>query len=97
MAEFIFYTTEGLTQDPEGEDVDNCQVIGRAFGNDMDDARNNLIKENPWIEEYDFDIDMFICKELAPCVNADKKLQFLTDLLDEKQLCIYNDWLKSQE
>ena len=97
MAEYIFYTTEGFTQDPEGEDIENCQLIGRAFGDNKNEARNNLLKENPWIVEQGFNADMFISKELAPCENADKKLEFLTALLNEKQLCIYDNRLKSQE
>ena len=95
MTDFIFYTTEGFTQDPKGDDVENCQVIGRTFGDDMDDARNNLLKENPWIEEHGFDADMFIGKELASCKNADKQLSFLIGLLDEKQLNEYTTRLKS--
>lgn len=67
MAEYIFYTTEGFTQDPEGEEVENCQLIGRAFGNDENEAKNNLLKENPWLKEHSFDIEMFIGRELAPC------------------------------
>ena len=46
MTDFIFYTTEGFTQDANGDDIENCQVIGRAFGDDMDDARNNLLNPN---------------------------------------------------
>ena len=51
MSEYIFYTTEGFTQDPKGNDVENCQVLGRVFGRNEDEARYNLLKENPWIKE----------------------------------------------
>lgn len=27
-----FYTTEGFTQAPNGNNVENCQVLGRALG-----------------------------------------------------------------
>ena len=97
MAEYIFYTTEGFTQAPEGDDVENCQLVGRAFGDNENEAKNNLLKENPWIEEHGFDEEMFVGKELAPCENADKKLFFLTELLDESQLNCYTTWLKSIE
>lgn len=98
MSEYIFYTTEGFTQDPKGDNVENCQVIGRALGNSEEEAKNNLLKENPWIEEaHGFDKEMLIGKELAPCKNADKKLSFLTELLDENQLNSYTTWLKSVE
>ena len=95
MAEYIFYTTEGFTQDQDGEEVENCQLIGRAFGNDENEAKNNLLKENPWLKEHSFDIEMFIGRELAPCRNADKQLSFLIELLDDKQLGEYSTWLKS--
>ena len=55
MSEYIFYTTEGFTQAPNGNNVENCQVLGRAFGKNIKEARCNLIKENrrrgnsPWI------------------------------------------------
>lgn len=65
MAEYIFYTTEGFTQDPAGNDVENCQLIGRAFGANVKEAKNNLLKENHWIEEHSFDSEMIVGKELA--------------------------------
>lgn len=95
MAEYIFYTTEGFTQDTKGNDVENCQLIGMAFGENKNEAKNNLMKENPWIKEHSFDEKMFIAKELAPCINADKHLSFLVELLDDKQLNEYTTWLKS--
>lgn len=95
MAEYIFYTTEGFTQDPKGDDVENCQLIGRAFGNNENEAKNNLLKENPWIDEHGFNKEMLIGKELAPCENADKQLSFLIELLGNKQLNEYTAWLKS--
>lgn len=97
MAEYIFYTTEGFTQDPVGRDVENCQLIGRAFGDNVKEARNNLMKENLWVEEHGFDEEMLIGKELASCEDADKQLSFLIDLLDDKQLNKYATWLKSIE
>ena len=97
MAEYIFYTTEGFAQDPEGDDVENCQLIGRAFGVNENEAKSNLLKENPWIAEHNFDKEIFIGKELSPCINADEKLAYLTELLDESQLHIYTAWLKSIE
>ena len=42
MTEYIFYTTEGFTQAPDGEDIENCQLLGRAYGKDKHDALSNL-------------------------------------------------------
>lgn len=64
MSEYLFYTTEGFTQDPNGNDVENCQVLGRTFGRNEDEAKCNLLKENPWIEKAGFDATALIVKQL---------------------------------
>ena len=97
MTEYIFYTTEGFTQAPDGNDIENCQLLGRAYGKDKHDALSNLLKENPWIKERDFEPCETICKELVSTSNAEAKLSFLTNLLDERQLAEYTNWLKTIE
>lgn len=49
MSEYIFYTTEGFTQAPDGESIENCQLLGIACGVDENDALDNLLKQNLWI------------------------------------------------
>lgn len=49
MNEYLIYTFGGFCQSPDGEDIDNCQVLGRAKGKDGDEAIDNLLVENPWI------------------------------------------------
>ncbi len=97
MTEYIFYTTEGFTQAPDGEDIENCQLLGRAYGKDRNDALSNLLKDNPWIKERGFGPYEAICKELTYTANAETKLSFLTSLLDERQLGEYENWLKTIE
>lgn len=97
MIEYIFYTTEGFTQAPDGEDIENCQLLGRAYGIDKHDALSNLLKENPWIKKRGFEPYEVICKELASTANAEAKLSFLTNLLDERQFAEYTNWLKTIE
>ena len=97
MTEYIFYTTEGFTQAPDGEDIENSQLLGRAYGNDKHDALSNLLKENPWIKERGFELYEVICKELASSANTEAQLSFLTNLLDERQLSEYTNWLKTIE
>lgn len=97
MTEYIFYTTEGFTQAPDGNDIENCQLLGRAYGKDKHDALSNLLKENPWIKERGFESCETICKELVSTSNAEAKLSFLTNLLDERQLAEYMNWLKTIE
>ena len=48
MNEYIIYTTEGYTIAPnEDVEVENSQVLGRIYGNYQDEAKDNLLKDNP--------------------------------------------------
>ena len=65
MREYIIYTTEGYTIAPnEVVEVYNCQVLGRAHGNCPEEAKGNLLKDNPWIVEAGFDKSEFIVEQL---------------------------------
>ncbi len=65
MNENIIYTTEGHTIAPnEDVEVENCQVLGLAFGNNPEEAKENLMRDNPWIEEAGFKEPEFIIKQL---------------------------------
>lgn len=65
MNEYIIFTTEGHTIAPnEDYEVENCQVLGRAFGNNPKEAEENLLKENPWIVEAGFNASEFIVRQL---------------------------------
>lgn len=65
MAEYIFYTAEGYTQAPNGNDIENCQLLGRAYGDNTNQALDNLLKENPWIIEHGYDTHKTSCLRLA--------------------------------
>ena len=65
MKKYIFYTTEGFTQAPDGEDIENCQLLGCAYGQDKQEAMDNLLTENPWIKVRGFEPRKAICAELA--------------------------------
>lgn len=93
MNEYIFYTTEGYTQDPKGHDVANGQLIGRAFGDTPQEARQHLLSDNPWIAAHHYDTSALICKELAPHDNAAAIISHLKSLLTEAQLTAYHQWL----
>ncbi|MBO4551117.1 MAG: hypothetical protein IKW91_08025 [Bacteroidaceae bacterium] len=69
MNEYIFYTTEGHTIAPkENVEVNNCQVLGCAFGNNKNEAQDNLLKDNPWINEAGFNKSEFIIKQLLTSI-----------------------------
>lgn len=56
MNKYLIFTTEGLTFAPDSEtEVENCQLLGEADGDSLDDAIDNLYNEEQWIEEYGFD------------------------------------------
>lgn len=65
MVEFIFYTTKGFSQAPNGKDIENCQMLGRAYGSDKDEALQALCNANPWIEENDYDKEKIVGAKLA--------------------------------
>lgn len=65
MNKYIFYTTEGHTIAPnENVEVENCQVLGCALGNNKDEAQKKLLKDNPWVNEAGFTASEFIVKQL---------------------------------
>lgn len=66
MNEYIIYTTEGHTIAPnENVEVENCQVLGCASGKNKDEAKNNLLKKNPWISEAGFNSSEFIVRQIV--------------------------------
>lgn len=85
MAEYIIYTTEGFTQDPNGNDIDNCQVLGRAYGNNPEEAENNLLKDNPWIIEAGFDKSEFTTVQLLSDEDKVAIKEVLDYLWDEEE------------
>ena len=65
MKEYMFYTTEGVTLNPYGDVIENCQVLGRAIGECKTDALSNLLSENPWITANGYDWMCFLAVELV--------------------------------
>lgn len=71
MKRYIFVTTEGSTYAPWNSDingapeVENCQMLGIASGENQQEAEQNLFKENPWIIEARFTTYEIIGYELA--------------------------------
>ncbi|WP_035141567.1 hypothetical protein [Flavobacterium daejeonense] len=66
MKKYIFITTEGSTFSPNGEEVENMQVIGIVEDiNNEDEALKKLLIENTWIIDSEFNVAEFICYEIA--------------------------------
>ena len=71
MARFIFYTTEGTTEAPDGEDIENCQMLGYADGKTLNEALESLLRENTWIKECGYE-------DLAACEVTGEPVYFLS-------------------
>ena len=87
MNEYIFYTTEGTTYPPiESKEVDNCQLLGRAYGQTSEEAKSNLLKDNPWIEDSGFDSDCVIVEQVLT-EEQRKDIQTLVEYLYKDKCC----------
>ncbi|MBR1652230.1 MAG: hypothetical protein IJ692_02430 [Alloprevotella sp.] len=79
MKEYIIFTTEGQTIAPnEDVEIENCQVLGRARGNNPEEAKDNLLKDNPWIAEAGFSRSEFIVEQLM----TDEERVAIKEVLD---------------
>lgn len=95
MNEYIFFTTEGTTYPPiEGKNVENCQLLGRAKGNTPEEAKNNLFKDNPWIEEAGFDSACIMVEQILT-EEQRKDIKALVECLYKE--CLDDNMLKTIE
>lgn len=87
---YIIYTTEGYTTAPnESYEVENCQVLGFARGNNPDEAKDNLLKDNSWIAEAVFNRSEFIVEQLL----SEEERAAIKDVIDY----LWNDEEKHDE
>lgn len=92
MNEYLFFTLEGATLPPiEGKEVENGQLLGRANGKTLKEAKSNLLKENPWIEECGFDCDSIIAEQILT-EEQKKDIQTLVEYLYEDEKSHYIEW-----
>jgi len=65
MKKYIFITREGNTFSPNGDEIENMQVIGiiEKVANE-NEALKKLLLENEWIIDAEFNIAEFICYEI---------------------------------
>ena len=56
--EYLIYTTEGATIAPNDEvQIENCQLLGRAIGEDLSEAVDNMFEEQKWLKLAGFNPD----------------------------------------
>lgn len=60
MKKFIFITSEGETVSPNGNKINNMQVVGIVENvENEDDALKKLLQENSWIFDTEFNVAEF--------------------------------------
>lgn len=65
MSHYLFYTSEGYTQAPDNQKIENCQVLGCAHGDNAEDALQNLLAENPWIEKHQYSKEAIVSCQIV--------------------------------
>ena len=65
MKKYIFITPEGNTSSPNGDEIENMQVIGIVEEvTNENEALKKLLLENEWIIDKEFNVAEFICYEI---------------------------------
>lgn len=65
MKKYIFISPEGNTFSPNGDEIENLQVIGIVEEvTNEDEALKKLLLENDWIIDAEFNIAEFIIYEI---------------------------------
>jgi hypothetical protein len=66
MKKYIILTPEGDTLSPNGNEVENLQVLGIVEAvKDENEAIVKLLQENEWIIDNEFNVAEFICYEIV--------------------------------
>lgn len=66
MKRYIFITPEGTTFSPNGDEVENMQVIGTVENvENENEALKKLLIENEWIIDAEFNVAEFIYYEIS--------------------------------
>lgn len=66
MKRYIFITPEGTTFSPNGDEVENMQVIGTVENvENENEALKKLLIENEWIIDAEFNVAEFLCYEIS--------------------------------
>ncbi len=65
MKKFIFITHEGKTISPNGQEIENMQVVGIVEKVETEDeALKKLLQDNSWIYDAEFNVAEFIAYEI---------------------------------
>ena len=59
---YIFYTSDGFTEDNQNKPTENCQILGWSKGKTTQEAFKNLVKNNKYLEKMSF--NEIMCQKL---------------------------------
>jgi len=86
---YIFLTLEGTTFQPDSDavlpDIENLQVIGFSAGKNSKEAYDNLLEDNPYLLETNF--DEIFCYELARDYKELREYFYLNSEKINENLC----------
>lgn len=51
---FLFFTSEGFTYDSNNKEIQNMQILGDGFGNDVFEAFKNFKNEQKYLKDFSF-------------------------------------------
>ena len=51
---FLFFTSDGFTFDCNNEKIENMQILGDGFGEDIFEAFKNFKKEQAYLKDFTF-------------------------------------------
>ena len=51
---FLFFTSEGFTFDGNNKKIENMQILGDGFGNDILEAFKNFKNEQKYLKDFSF-------------------------------------------
>jgi hypothetical protein len=54
MKEFLFFTTQGFTYDPNNKEIENMQILGSGIGADILEAFKCFKDNHVYLKEYAF-------------------------------------------
>lgn len=81
MNNYLFLTNEGYTYQPDSEsiepDCENAQLIEIVSGNTQEDAFKNLINENEYLRQFNF--NEVYCYKLAKDYEKSKRYFYIKD------------------
>lgn len=54
MKNYLFFTNEGFTYDSNNKEIQNMQILGDGFGNDVLQAFSNFKINQPYLKDFSF-------------------------------------------